>query len=218
MTMNFARNFWALRRKNNMTQEAMAEKCGVSRAAVAKWETGSSLPNLYVVGDIAEIFDITVDELVHGEMETPEIVFDSNFIAKMNDKLDELLSEIKKRDKNADAYTMYCQLAQDSDEIMVCDEDIPIEAYKYWGSEEALKGNYEDALKYYEEAVIRGDVNSAFTILRIYEDMVDMYAYDDNMSDILHARLTEAVKMQQYGKIIEEVINRELKSGIHSIQ
>lgn len=212
MKINFARNFWALRRKNNMTQEVMAEKCGVSRAAVAKWENGSSLPNLYMVSDIAEIFGITMDELVHGEGgETLESVFDGNAIATMNDKLDDILSEIKKRDKNADAYTMYCQLTQDSDEITVCDEDIPIEAYKYWGNEEALKGNYEEALKYYEEAVIRGDVNSAFTVLEIYEEMVDMHAYDHNMADILQTRLVEAAKMQQYGKIIEEVINRELK-------
>ncbi|MBD5448890.1 MAG: helix-turn-helix domain-containing protein [Lachnospiraceae bacterium] len=217
MTMNFARNFWALRKKNNVTQEVMAEKCGVSRAAVAKWENGSSLPNLYMVSDIAEIFGITVDELLHGEMETPEIVFDSNAIATINDKLDVILSEIMKRDKNTDAYTLYCQITQNSDEITVCDENIPIEAYKYWGNEEALKGNYEEALKYYEEAVIRGDVNSVFTVLSIYEDMVDMYAYDCNMSDILQTRLIEAGKMQQYGKIIEEVINRELKSGIHNV-
>lgn len=211
MTMNFARNFWVLRKRNNLTQEVMAEKCGVSRAAVAKWENGSSLPNLYMVSDIAEIFGITMDELVHGEGETLESVFDGNAIATMNDKLDDILSEIKKRDKNADAYTMYCQLTQDSDEITVCDEDIPIEAYKYWGNEEALKGNYEEALKYYEEAVIRGDVNSAFTVLEIYEEMVDMHVYDHNMADILQTRLVEATKMQQYGKIIEEVINRELK-------
>ena len=38
--MNFSRNFSALRKANGLTQEGIAEKCGVSRQAVTKWETG----------------------------------------------------------------------------------------------------------------------------------------------------------------------------------
>lgn len=40
--LNFARNFVTLRKKENLTQEQIAEKCGVSRQAVTKWENGVS--------------------------------------------------------------------------------------------------------------------------------------------------------------------------------
>lgn len=213
MTMNFSKNFTALRKKNNVTQEKMAEQCGVSRAAIAKWETGSSIPDLYKVDSIANFFGVTVDELIHGKMEDPGAVLYGDCLAILSDKLEEiknvLLTEIRKRDNNADAYTLYCQYVESSVEQVVHDENIPVEAYAYWGNEEALKGNYTEALEYFEEAVIRGDINSAFTVLKIYEDMIDMYAYDNSLDDILETRLIQAKKMQQYGKIIEAVLKRD---------
>lgn len=42
MSMNFCKNFAVLRRAHGYTQETIAEKCGVSRQAIAKWETGVS--------------------------------------------------------------------------------------------------------------------------------------------------------------------------------
>ena len=53
MSMNFCKNFAVLRRAHGYTQEAIAEKCGVSRQAIAKWETGASLPDMYKLVDIA---------------------------------------------------------------------------------------------------------------------------------------------------------------------
>ena len=204
MAMNFSRNFVTLRKRNNITQEKMAEKCGVSRVAVTKWESGSSLPEISKIEKIVEVFDITADELLFGEMEDPRVTMYSDGISLINDKLDEILSEIRKRDNNVNAYDLYCRFAEND-----FDEGLPIEAYTYLGSEEALKGNYTDALKYYEEAVIRGDVTSLFIVLKIYEDMIDMYAYDNSVEDIIETRLIQARKMQQYGKIIEAVLNKE---------
>lgn len=210
MTMNFSKNFIALRRKNNITQEKMAEQCGVSRAAIAKWESGSSIPDLYKVDSIAKFFDVTLDELIHGKMEDLGAVLDGDYVAVLSDKLEEikneLLSEIRKRDNNSDAYTLYSQYANSCLDSASLDEKVPIEAYTYWGSEEASKGNYTEALEYYEEAVIRGDINSAFVVMKIYEDIIDMYAYEDRLGDIMKTRLVQAKKMQQYGKIIEAVL------------
>lgn len=56
----------AYRKKVNLTQEALAEKCGVSRQAVAKWENETSLPDITVIVKLAKIFNITLDELVLG--------------------------------------------------------------------------------------------------------------------------------------------------------
>ncbi|MBR5112963.1 MAG: helix-turn-helix domain-containing protein [Clostridia bacterium] len=61
----FAENLLSLRKRNSMTQEALAEKLGVSRQAVAKWESGETVPDLEKSRLIAEIFGVTLDELVN---------------------------------------------------------------------------------------------------------------------------------------------------------
>lgn len=66
MSMNFCKNFAVLRRTHGYTQEAIAEKCGVSRQAIAKWEAGTSLPDMYKLVDIAKLFDVSIDDLVCG--------------------------------------------------------------------------------------------------------------------------------------------------------
>lgn len=216
MTMNFSRNLVTLRRKNNITQERMAAECGVSRSAVAKWETGTSVPDLYKLENLKNIFKVTVDELLYTRMEDSEHSFDNGSCAIIENKLDEMqekiIAEIRKRDNNINAYILHCQYMKENDE-----NDVPIEAYAYWGSEEALKGNYKEALAYYEEAVIRGDINSIFAVLAIYKEMIDMYVYDHNMFDVFQTYLALASKMQQYGKIMEDVISSKLKSEIDDI-
>lgn len=213
MSISFSKNFTLLRKKNNITQEKMAEHCGVSRAAVAKWETGNSNPDLNMVDSIAEFFGVTVDELLHGKIEDSGVGLDSDSVAVLSDKLDEMkneiLIEIRKRDNNTDAYILYSQYANSSVGNGSLDEKVPVEAYTYWGSEEASKGNYTEALEYYEEAVIRGDINSVFIVMKIYEDIIDMYVHEDRIGDILETRLIQAKKMQQYGKIVEAVLSRK---------
>jgi two-component system, chemotaxis family, chemotaxis protein CheY len=53
-----------LRRNKNITQEKLAAELGVSVAAVSKWETGNSLPDILMLCSIADFFDITTDELL----------------------------------------------------------------------------------------------------------------------------------------------------------
>lgn len=66
MNVNFCKNFVVLRKMHGYTQETIAEKCGVSRQAIAKWETGASLPDMYKLVDIAKLFDVSIDDLVCG--------------------------------------------------------------------------------------------------------------------------------------------------------
>lgn len=65
--MMFSEQLYALRKENRLTQEFLAEKCNVSRQAVAKWESGESLPNIHKIIQIAKIFDVSLDELVLGD-------------------------------------------------------------------------------------------------------------------------------------------------------
>lgn len=52
-----------LRRKNNMTQEKLAERLDVSYQTVSKWETGITSPDLSLIVPLARLFKITTDEL-----------------------------------------------------------------------------------------------------------------------------------------------------------
>ena len=63
-------NLSLLRRRAGLTQEAVAEKIGVSRQTVAKWESGESAPDVVHADQLAELFNVTLDDLLH--MELPE--------------------------------------------------------------------------------------------------------------------------------------------------
>ncbi|MGT2948311.1 helix-turn-helix domain-containing protein [Streptococcus devriesei] len=56
-----------LRKKLGYSQETLAEKVGVSRQTLSKWELGESLPDIISSSRLAEIFDISLDELVNGD-------------------------------------------------------------------------------------------------------------------------------------------------------
>ena len=55
-----------LREKNRMTQLQLAEKLGVSDKAISKWETGKGYPDITLLEPIAEVFRISVTELISG--------------------------------------------------------------------------------------------------------------------------------------------------------
>lgn len=60
----FGEKLKALRKKNNLTQEQLAEKLSVSRQAIAKWETDAGLPDIENMKNIAMFFGVSVDYLV----------------------------------------------------------------------------------------------------------------------------------------------------------
>ena len=59
-------NIAILRRAAGLSQEALAEKLGVSRQTVAKWESGESVPDVLRCDTLAELFDTTLEDLLHG--------------------------------------------------------------------------------------------------------------------------------------------------------
>lgn len=58
---------YKFRRENGLSQEQLAEKIGVSRQSISKWESGSSTPELEKLLALSECFNITLDELVREE-------------------------------------------------------------------------------------------------------------------------------------------------------
>ena len=70
--MDFGEKLKDIRKKEGMSQEQLAEKIGVSRQAITKWETGRGLPDVENMVILAEIFKMTLDELVLQEKKLQE--------------------------------------------------------------------------------------------------------------------------------------------------
>lgn len=56
-----------LRKKNNMTQDELAEKLCVTRQAVSSWENGKTEPDVETLTRLAEIFDVSVEYIIYGK-------------------------------------------------------------------------------------------------------------------------------------------------------
>ena len=65
--MTFAEKLKTIRKQAGMSQERLAEKLGVSRQAVTKWETDTGIPDIENMMAISALFDISVDELLSNE-------------------------------------------------------------------------------------------------------------------------------------------------------
>ncbi len=77
----------AQRKRQNLTQAALAEKLGITDRAVSKWERGKGMPDASLMLDLCQALDITVNELLCGE----KINMENN-----NQKTEELLLEMAK--------------------------------------------------------------------------------------------------------------------------
>lgn len=65
--MEFSKKLQNLRKQKGITQEELANKLYVSRTAVSKWESNRGYPSLDSLKDIANYFDVTLDELLSSK-------------------------------------------------------------------------------------------------------------------------------------------------------
>ncbi len=78
--MTFAEKLKSIRKQTGFSQEQLAEKLGVSRQAVTKWETEAGIPDIENIMAISSLFDISIDELLGNERERktpPAYLFES---------------------------------------------------------------------------------------------------------------------------------------------
>ncbi|MEE0059518.1 MAG: helix-turn-helix domain-containing protein, partial [Acutalibacteraceae bacterium] len=81
--MDFGDKLKQYRLNEGLSQEQLAEKIGVSRQAITKWETKRGLPDVENMIILAEIFKLTLDELVLEEVKKQEekpVVFESETV------------------------------------------------------------------------------------------------------------------------------------------
>lgn len=78
--MTFAERLKTIRKQSGLSQEQLAEKLGVSRQAVTKWETDIGIPDIENIMAISALFHISIDELLSneaGEKRSDDFLFES---------------------------------------------------------------------------------------------------------------------------------------------
>ena len=65
-------NIAAFRKRSGMTQAVLAEKLNFSDKAVSKWERGESIPDVLTLANLAELFEVSVDDLLKDHNALPE--------------------------------------------------------------------------------------------------------------------------------------------------
>lgn len=65
--MKFNEKLVLLRKRHGYSQEALAEKLGVSRQAVSRWESGDTTPEMSLLIKICAAFNVSADYLIHDE-------------------------------------------------------------------------------------------------------------------------------------------------------
>lgn len=68
MKLNIPENIRRLRRERGYTQEQLAEALGVTVGAVSKWESGANAPDIAMVAELADFFDVSIDMLMGFEV------------------------------------------------------------------------------------------------------------------------------------------------------
>lgn len=71
-----------LRKEKGITQEQLAEALNVSSRTVSRWETGSNMPDISILVDIANYYDISIPEIINGERKSETMNEEERKIAK----------------------------------------------------------------------------------------------------------------------------------------
>ncbi|MDU1412604.1 MAG: helix-turn-helix transcriptional regulator [Clostridium sp.] len=86
--MSLGNNISKARKRSGMSQEVVAEKLGVSRQTISKWESNETIPDIYQCKKLAKLYHLTLDELIEFDIDLQEIqeVID-NTDEKINSKV-----------------------------------------------------------------------------------------------------------------------------------
>ena len=71
--MSLGNNLFQARKKRGLSQEEVAEKLGVSRQTISKWETDETLPDIQQSKQLALLYRLSLDELIDFDMDVAEV-------------------------------------------------------------------------------------------------------------------------------------------------
>ncbi|MEG0019426.1 MAG: helix-turn-helix transcriptional regulator, partial [Oscillospiraceae bacterium] len=71
--MNLGNNLFNARKAKGLSQEVVAEKLGVSRQTISKWETDETLPDIRQSKSLSVLYGLSLDELIEFDIDAKEI-------------------------------------------------------------------------------------------------------------------------------------------------
>lgn len=96
-----------LRKEKGITQEEFAENLNVSGRTVSRWETGTNMPDISLLVEISEFFDVSIPEIINGERKS-EIMNEE--VKEVADKLSDYANAEKETIiKNIRSYSIMVQ-------------------------------------------------------------------------------------------------------------
>ncbi|MEG0507129.1 MAG: helix-turn-helix transcriptional regulator [Longicatena sp.] len=102
--MYLGNNLFNARKAKGLSQESVAEKLGVSRQTISKWESDETLPDIRQSKRLALLYGLSLDELIEFDIDTKEI---QDIIDKTSDKVNDKIDWTKAWSKKYPILTRY---------------------------------------------------------------------------------------------------------------
>ena len=80
---NLANNLIHYRKESNLTQLQLAEKLNYSDKAISKWERAESVPDIYILNTLAELYSCSVDDLLSERIKVKRSFYKNRFIISL---------------------------------------------------------------------------------------------------------------------------------------
>lgn len=86
-----------LRKNNHYTQDDLAARLGISRQAVSKWETGTTIPDIEILLELSKIYNITINDILEPKIQPQKITDFEQISAIPENELKEILRQLDTR-------------------------------------------------------------------------------------------------------------------------
>ncbi len=181
----FGDNFKRLRKDKGLNQEQMAEALNIAdRSTISRWETGSVEPDLDTLIQVADYFDVSLDELIRKEYTKKTLVDDAKLAQAV---LADVISKLENLERGSNKTIE--ELSINTAEQCMIEGEICV-----------AEGEYLEAVKYFEKAGVLGKRNGYYQAMLTYEKLRDRFfevgnidegAWCDKQVEIYEMRMME---------------------------
>jgi transcriptional regulator with XRE-family HTH domain len=199
--LNIGNKIAEYRREKGATQEHLADYVGVSVAAVSKWETNQSYPDITLLPSIADFFEVTIDGLLDYMMTDKQ--------KKYKQIRDSIQEPMLNSDYNTVLPITLAALKKYPNDFALLEITARMLGNRAWTSE-TKEQDFKDAIYYYERAIkCAENTDWKYRIVWLKKDIAVMY---ENLGDIETA-LKKLYEINESGAFQIEIAHLKYKKG-----